>query len=165
MVLLRLDDIRAKQSEDAMIAEVVKALESGEDWESSAFKKVRTQLSVVDGMLQRSVKLPPNDVQNVPVIPLSLEKSVIPCGTSANRPCVLGNDLPIPEQSLLLPVYVQQVSRVCQAMPVVFLRQMRSVAVKFRRVVQKLQVVRGVRCTWTPLSSEAVEADGFTVFL
>ena len=45
------------------------------------------------------------------------------------------------------------------------LRQMRSVAVKFRRVVQKLQVVRGVRCTWTPLSSEAVEADGFTVFL
>ena len=77
VVLLRLDDIRAKQSEDAMIAEVVKALESGEDWESSAFKKVRTQLSVVDGMLQRSVKLPPNDVQNVPVIPLSLEKSVI----------------------------------------------------------------------------------------
>ena len=89
VVLLRLDDIRAKQSEDAMIAEVVKALESGEDWESSAFKKVRTQLSVVDGMLQRSVKLPPNDVQNVPgdsVIPGEERYS---CGTSANRPCVL----------------------------------------------------------------------------
>ena len=77
--LFRLEDIATQQSNDPAISEVVEALEADKNWEIPAFKKVRTQLSVVDGLLQRSVKLPPHDVQSVPVIPSSMEENVIIC--------------------------------------------------------------------------------------
>ena len=43
----------------------------------AAFKKIRSQLVVEDGVLKRSIKLPLGEIVNVPVIAKSLESSVL----------------------------------------------------------------------------------------
>ena len=51
--LFRPEDISTQQSNGPAISEVVEALEAGKNWEIHAFKKVRTQLSGVDGLLAK----------------------------------------------------------------------------------------------------------------
>ena len=113
--LFRLEDIATQQSNDPAISEVVEALEEGKNWEIPAFKKVRTQLSVVDGLLQRSVKLPPHDVRSVPASRSSLEEKVIcmvhlqTCHTSWEATCrFLTNRCYFPSMSSKCQEFVQQ---------------------------------------------------------
>ena len=49
----------------------------GEPIERDEFKRIRSQLVVNDNVLMRSVKLPPNEVVTVPVIPCCLEEKLM----------------------------------------------------------------------------------------
>ena len=60
-----------------MIQQVVEALEGNGEIAARSFHKVKSQLVVHNGMLQRRVKLSPNDVWVVPVIPSAMEERVL----------------------------------------------------------------------------------------
>ena len=65
------------QHSDEQISSSIAAVYSGSDIVDPASKKIRTQLLVSDGGLYRRVKVPPNDEQVVPVVPLSLQCRVL----------------------------------------------------------------------------------------
>ena len=72
-----LAETAAAQKNDPVIARVVAQLTAGEDVSVDAYCKVKSQLSVVDGVLIRTVKLPVNEEVSVPVIPSSLHERVL----------------------------------------------------------------------------------------
>ncbi|XP_065198703.1 uncharacterized protein LOC135830368, partial [Sycon ciliatum] len=71
--VLTLGEIAAAQQQDEVIPVVVEDLVAGHAVRSPAFQRVQQQLTVVDGVLMRSVKLPPNEVMSVPVVPNDIE--------------------------------------------------------------------------------------------
>ena len=72
-----LNNLKSKQKEDPVIQQVVEALEGNGEIAARSFHKVKSQLVVHNSMLQRSVKLLPNDVWVVPVIPSAMEERVL----------------------------------------------------------------------------------------
>ena len=77
LLLVSLADLKSKQKEDPVIQQVVEALEGNGEIAARSFHKVKSQLVVHNGMLQRSVKLSPNDVWVVPVVPSAMEERVL----------------------------------------------------------------------------------------
>ena len=75
--VLTLGEIAAAQQQDEVIPVVVEDLVAGHAVRSPAFQRVQQQLTVVDGVLMRSVKLPPNEVMSVPVVPNDIEEFVL----------------------------------------------------------------------------------------
>ena len=62
-------EILAGQEDNGALQAVKAAVIAGDDLPpDSGFQNIRGQLQVQDGVLQRSVKLPPNDVKCVPVL-------------------------------------------------------------------------------------------------
>eukprot|EP00117_Sycon_ciliatum_P035558 scpid11219/ scgid1080/ len=72
-----LDRVSAAQNADPRIVSTRQQVIDGDPVTDPAFVKVKSQLVVHDGMLCRSVKLPPNDAVVIPVIPSSLESDVV----------------------------------------------------------------------------------------
>ena len=72
-----LDRVSAAQNADPRIDATRQQVIDGHPVTDPAFVKVKSQLVVHDGMLCRSVKLPPNDAVVIPVIPSSLESDVV----------------------------------------------------------------------------------------
>ena len=68
--LTTLEEIQKEQLADPTIREVVRCLEAGEAVADQSFKRIRSHLVVEDGVLMRSVKVPVDGVQLVPVIPV-----------------------------------------------------------------------------------------------
>ena len=62
---------------DGDIQETIRQLTSQETVTVPGYTRVKDQLLVDDGLLLRSVKLPPNRVRRVPVLPLSMTNMVI----------------------------------------------------------------------------------------
>ena len=71
------DQICEAQLQCPVVVSVMNDLKEGCPVAAEQFKKVRTQLMMVDGMLYRSVKLPVHGVVTVPVIPVSLQADVL----------------------------------------------------------------------------------------
>ncbi|XP_065195764.1 uncharacterized protein LOC135827166 [Sycon ciliatum] len=78
-----LDRVSAAQNADPRIVSTRQQVINGDPVTDPAFVKVKSQLVVHDGMLCRSVKLPPNDAVVIPVIPSSLESNVV-CAAHVN---------------------------------------------------------------------------------
>ncbi|XP_065195812.1 uncharacterized protein LOC135827211 [Sycon ciliatum] len=72
-----LDRVCAAQNADPKIVATRQQVIDGDPVTDPALVKVKSQLVVHDGMLCRSVKLPPNDAVVIPVIPSSLEPDVV----------------------------------------------------------------------------------------
>eukprot|EP00117_Sycon_ciliatum_P015220 scpid31464/ scgid0234/ Protein NYNRIN; NYN domain and retroviral integrase catalytic domain-containing protein; Pol-like protein len=78
MPSLSMAEILAGQEDDGALQAVKAAVIAGDDLPpDSGFRNIRGQLQVQDGVLQRSVKLPPNDVKCVPVLPAALEERAV----------------------------------------------------------------------------------------
>ena len=75
--VLCMDEIAKHQAEDADIKKILQCKSAGKTNPVSAFKKIYSQLVVVNGMLMRSIKLPPGDLIEVPVVPSALESKAI----------------------------------------------------------------------------------------
>ena len=72
-----LDQICEAQPQCPVVVSVMNDLKEGRPVAAEQFKKVGTQLVMIDGMLYRSVKLPVHGVVTVPVIPVSLQADVL----------------------------------------------------------------------------------------
>ena len=78
MPSLSMAEILAGQEDDGALQAVKAVVIAGDDLPpDSGFRNIRGQLQVQDGVLQRSVKLPPNDVKCVPVLPAALEERAV----------------------------------------------------------------------------------------
>ena len=64
------EEVQTAQAADEMLCTVKRCLENGRDLPSDCeLQSVKTQLCIVDGVVSRSIKLVPNEVKVVPVIP------------------------------------------------------------------------------------------------
>ena len=75
--LLKMADIIRHQADDASIATVVQSIVAGVPITVPEYVKVREQLILDQGVLYRNVKVPPNDIHHVPVIPAALEEQIV----------------------------------------------------------------------------------------
>ncbi|XP_065196213.1 uncharacterized protein LOC135827687 [Sycon ciliatum] len=72
-----LSEIAAQQQLDSVIHATIAELSAGGDVSATEFARVKSQLTTCDGIFFRTVKLPPNDVKCVPVVPVSLCDQVV----------------------------------------------------------------------------------------
>ena len=70
---LKLSEIRTGQSTDPVLARTLKQLQDGQEVTAKSLQRVRTQLRLSGGLLLRSVKVPPDETLEVPVLPPGLE--------------------------------------------------------------------------------------------
>ena len=86
-----LDRVSAAQNADPRIVSTRQQVIDGDPVTDPVFVKMKSQLVVHDGMLFRSVKLPPNDAVVIPVIPSSLESDVVHAAhVNCGHACVEG---------------------------------------------------------------------------
>ena len=75
--ILQQAEIREAQCDNAALMETVRQVENGADVTDKSLKRVVSQLHVRDGILMRSVKVPPNEVVDVPVLAEKLQQQAI----------------------------------------------------------------------------------------
>ena len=71
------EEIKTAQEEEEQIAQTIAELQDGREVTVEKYKKFRTQLTILGGVLMRSIKVPPSDVKVVPVIPEALEHRLL----------------------------------------------------------------------------------------
>ena len=74
---ISLDEIRKAQKNDPVVLSTMRQLEAGQDVSVMSLQKVKSQLTISGGLLVRSVKLPPDEVVEVPVLPSELEQRAL----------------------------------------------------------------------------------------
>lgn len=75
--VLELDDIQAAQQKDPVLMEAIQQVNDGCAVSAKSLQKVKSQLKVSGGLLVRSVKVPPSDIMEVPVLLNSLEQQAL----------------------------------------------------------------------------------------
>ena len=74
---IAVEEVKRAQADNAALSRIAVEVEDGTAVTDPAFVKIRRQLLVRGGMLVRSVKVPPNDIIEVPVLPPALEDAVL----------------------------------------------------------------------------------------
>ena len=77
------EKIKTAQIEDEQMVQTIAELQDGREVMAEKYKKFRTQLTILGGVLMRSIKVPPSDVKVVPVIPEALEHCLLAAAHSA----------------------------------------------------------------------------------